>query len=435
MVTIGHAGPPRPWSPEDEQFVASVADCVSLVLESHRRRQAEELRARIEADLRQTQRMDSIGMVAGGIAHDFNNLLVPILGNADIALEMVERGPVDPELLVDIRDAAMSARELVAQLLAFSRKQVLHFKVLDLNDEVRKLGRLITCALPENITLRLALCNRALPLRADAGQLQQVLLNLVVNARDAMPDGGSIRIASGTVADGGVDHVVLSIEDDGCGMDDETRARVFEPFYTTKALGRGTGLGLSTVYGIVQQHGGTISVTSDVGRGTRFEVRLPASNTACVDVTTGSIPRYTGALGGETILVVEDEPMVRGVVRRLLSGQGYRVIDTGVPDDAIVMAREHPEIALVITDVIMPGMNGREMYQRIAADRPDTKVMYMSGYDNDVLAPHGIDDGVERIALLRKPFAAHELLQSVKRAIRVRGPSRASVAPIGPAPG
>jgi signal transduction histidine kinase/CheY-like chemotaxis protein len=411
MVTIGHTGAIRTWSAEDEQFCASVADCVSLVLESDRRRRVEEERAALEADLRQSQRMESLGMVAGGIAHDFNNLLVPIIGNAEYGLELIDDGEMDPELLVEIREAAISARDLVAQLLAFSRKQVLQLRAVDLDDEIRKLARLLGRALPENIALDLRLDGGA-TVCADAGQLKQVVLNLVVNARDAMPDGGAIRIATAAVAD----HVVLSVEDDGAGMDESTVSKIFEPFFTTKELGRGTGLGLSTVYGIVQQHGGTIGVVSEVGRGSRFEIRLPRSDDQPVSVAeraTSAPIDLDPRVRTETILVVEDEPLVRGVVKRLLAGRGYHVIETGLPDQAIELALAHPEIALVITDVMMPGMNGRQMFERIAAERPDTRVMFMSGYDNDVLAPQGIDDGTAPGPLLRKPFDARDLLRCV----------------------
>jgi two-component system, cell cycle sensor histidine kinase and response regulator CckA len=251
--------------------------------------------------------------------------------------------------------------------------------------------------------------------RADSMQLQQVLLNLAINARDAMPSGGTLRIS---VHDD-VESVRIVVDDTGIGMDEETVPHIFEPFFTTKGLSRGTGLGLSTVYGIIQQHGGSISVASVLGEGTRFEIRLPAGTGVPKSSSELRIVSTTPTSGarGHTILVVEDEPAVRGLVIRLLGREGYHVLSAPGPEDAIRCAAAHPgHIALVLTDVVMPGMNGRRMFEEIRVARPTTQVMYMSGYDQDVLAPQGVLSS--RVRLLRKPFTAADLLRSVADALR-----------------
>jgi signal transduction histidine kinase/ActR/RegA family two-component response regulator len=409
LVSIASINALRTWSLDLQQFLASVADCVSLLLENQRRITAESARAKLEVDLRQQQRMESVGMLAGGVAHDFNNLLTPILANTEIVLAAMDPDHEDRELLDAVIQAAEAARDMVGQLLAFSRKQVLQLRVVDVHAEAEKLTRLLARTLPENITLELALGPEALAVRADPSQLHQVLLNLVVNAKDAMADGGTITIATSQVRERGIDLAVISVSDSGCGMPPDVQAKVFEPFFTTKPIGRGTGLGLSTVYGIVQQHGGTVDLTSEVGRGSRFDVRLPVA----FDKPTERMRRTTlSPLTGETILVVEDEPMVRGVLKRLLDARGYRVIEAGNPAIAIELAKEHADISLVVTDVMMPGMNGRAMWEQITKLRPDARVMFISGYDNDVLAPHGVLS--EGMTLVRKPFSSVELLRAVR---------------------
>jgi signal transduction histidine kinase/CheY-like chemotaxis protein len=409
VVHIAYTDGPRDWTADEKLFAVSVADCVSLVLENARRRREEELRVALEADLRQRQRMDSIGMLAGGIAHDFNNLLVPIVGNAELVLETIDPDHPDHELIDEIRQAGYSARDLVGQLLAFSRKQVLQLRTVDLGDEARKVARLLHRALPESVALELDLASE-LAVSADPGQLQQVIINLVVNAKDAMPAGGTIRMI-GRRAGSPLPHVSLVIEDTGTGMSEATLAKVFEPFFTTKELGRGTGLGLSTAYGIVEQHGGTLSATSEVGRGSRFEVTLP-----CADAISSSQPKRARRITSrqrEAVLLVEDEPMVLGVSKRLLASAGFRVIAASGPEEAIALAARHPEIELVVTDVVMPVMNGVQMFEQLAKVLPGAGVLYLSGYDNEVLAPQGVL--AEDVELLRKPFTPSDLIAAVNR--------------------
>jgi CheY-like chemotaxis protein len=326
-------------------------------------------------------------MLAGGIAHDFNNLLVAILGNTELMLELMSSDDNDRELVEEIRAAGDSARELVAQLLAFSRKQVLHLRDVDLAEEARKVLRLVNRALPENVSVEVDI-DGALPVRADPSQLQQVILNLVVNATDAMPHGGKVSVIGRRAGTAEAPTVVLAIVDTGTGMNEATLSKVFEPFFTTKELGRGTGLGLSTAYGIVEQHGGTLVATSVLGHGSRFEITLPRTLTTTATASSGRIRRPT-AREREAVLVVEDEPMVLAVVKRLLVAEGYRVLGAGGPEEALLIAARHPEIELVVTDVIMPVMNGKTMVDR-SCRCAEHGALYMSGYDNEVLAPQGV---------------------------------------------
>jgi signal transduction histidine kinase/ActR/RegA family two-component response regulator len=415
VVLHEHVGERRSWTLEEQAFVGSVADQVSLIIEGFRRREVEQVQVTLEDSLRQAQKMEAVGLLAGGVAHDLNNLLTPVLMCAEMLQEDLREQPASLELVESIVTAALDARALVGQLLAFSRKQVLELRDLDPADEVRRTVKLLRRTLPETITIELEL-EAGVVVRADAMQLQQVLLNLAINARDAMPGGGVLTIS---VLDD-VDEARILVEDTGCGMDEETVPHIFEPFFTTKGLARGTGLGLSTVYGIIQQHGGSIRVSSVVGQGTRFEIRLPTSGG--VPIKQSSEIRIistaqTSSRATHTILVVEDEPAVRGLVIRLLGREGYHVLSAPSAEDAIRLAAGHPhDIHLVLTDVVMPGMNGRRMFEEIRAARPSTRVVYMSGYDQDVLAPQGVL--LSSVRLLRKPFTAADLLRTVADALR-----------------
>ncbi len=421
VVCHEHVGEVRSWTLEEQAFAGSVADQVSLVLEGFRRRQVEEVQVTLEDSLRQAQKMEAIGLLAGGVAHDLNNLLTPVLMCGEMLQEDLREQPAQYELVESIVTAALDARSLVAQLLAFSRKQVLELRDLDAAEEVRRTVKLLRRTLPETITIELAL-ETGVVVRADSMQLQQVLLNLAINARDAMPGGGTLNIA----VTGQADVACIVVEDTGCGMDEETVPHIFEPFFTTKGLARGTGLGLSTVYGIIQQHDGTITVSSAVGKGTRFEIRLPVGGGAPSKSgelrSISSATAAAAARASQTILVVEDEPAVRGLVVRLLGREGYRVLNAPGPDEAIHLAAAHAgDIALVLTDVVMPGMNGRRMFDEIRAARPGTRVIYMSGYDQDVLAPQGVL--ASSVRLLRKPFTAADLLRTVADVLRAENPA------------
>ncbi len=367
--------------------------------------------------------MDSIGQLAGGIAHDFNNLLVPIVGYAELGMMATLPDNKIYTHFEQIKGAGERAASLTRQILAFSRQQVLEMKIINLNQVIIEFEGMIRRLIGENIILKTHLTDGVLALKADKGQLEQVLLNLVINARDAMPDSGQLTIETATImldesytarhveAQPGP-HVLLAVSDTGHGMDAATQQRVFEPFFTTKSREKGTGLGLATVFGIVKQHGGNIWVYSEPGRGTTFKIYLPAIESL---TTTAKSEEPSGELiaGTETIMVVEDEDSVRELVCSTLQEVGYNVLTTADPTEGLKLASMHQEhIHLLLTDVIMPYMNGRELFQQIATVRPDMKVLYMSGYTNDAIVHHGVLD--EEIAFLQKPFTIHSLLQKVR---------------------
>jgi PAS domain S-box-containing protein len=375
----------------------------------------------------QAQKMESIGNLAGGIAHDFNNLLVPIVGYAELGMMMV---PPDSKVYThfeQIKGAGERAASLTRQILAFSRRQLLEITMIDLNQVIVEFEKMLQRLIGEDIVLKTHLADDLPTIKADQGQLEQILLNLVVNARDAMPDGGQLTIETAPVvldeayvarhaqAQPGP-HVLLAVSDTGHGMDAITRQRIFEPFFTTKPRGHGTGLGLSTVFGIVKQHGGNIWVYSEPGQGTTFKVYLPTVET----LTSTDQPEQAsiGYLEGvETILVVEDEAAVRELVNSTLQLYGYRVLEAEDPVRGLELAtayRDH--IHLLLTDVVMPVMNGRELFQRLAADRRDLKVLYMSGYTDNAIAHHGVLD--EGTVFLQKPFTVRRLLEKVRAVLR-----------------
>jgi CheY-like chemotaxis protein len=366
--------------------------------------------------------MEAVGRLAGGVAHDFNNLLMVISGYAEVILAQVDVNTPLHEKGRAIQLAADRATTLTRQLLAFSRKQLLELKVVDVNAIVQDMERLLRPLIGENVELITNLAPSATHTRADAGQLEQVIMNLVVNAKDAMPAGGRLTIKTESVVvderhRGGPQfirpgsYVTLSVSDTGTGMDRETQSRIFEPFFTTKEKGKGTGLGLSTVYGIVKQTGGYVMVQSELGRGTSFHIYLPLSEKA---VETHHVVAPDAALGGtETILLVEDEESVRQLVRDTLVAKGYQVLEGGTGDAGIEAAACHKgKIDLIITDVVMPGLGGREMVKELAATRPGTKVLFLSGYTEDAILSDGsIESGT---AFLQKPFT----LQSLSRKVR-----------------
>jgi len=381
-----------------------------------------EKRAAVEDRLLQSQKMEAIGRLAGGVAHDFNNLLMIIGGYSrmlldDNAVEHPTRGRVE-----QILNAANRASILTKQLLAFSRRQVLQPTLVNLNHLLTNMEALLRRLIGEHIVIEKLLDPAVSCIEADPHQIELVVLNLAANARDAMPNGGEFRIQTAMARDaemqseGGVNgprnYVRLRISDTGCGMDDRTRERAFEPFFTTKGLGRGTGLGLSTVYGIVRQNQGEIRVSSEPGHGTAFDVYFPAvpESEARHEATASQRPKTAAT---ETILVAEDEPAVRGLVKETLQQLGYKVLEAADGYEALRIMEQHPsQIHLVLTDVIMPLMNGRELATRVEVIRPRTKVLYMSGYTDEVLAFHGISQ--PEIDFIQKPFTPPELAAKVE---------------------
>jgi signal transduction histidine kinase/CheY-like chemotaxis protein len=381
------------------------------------RKKGEEERKRLQAQLLHVQKMESIGRLAGGVAHDFNNILTAILSYTELSLMRVpEKDPVR-EYLESIRGASEKAAGLTHQLLAFSRKQVLEMKVVDLNEIVTGMSDMLRRMIGEDVALDIRTGARSGGIRADRGQLEQVLMNLAVNARDAMPNGGRLSIETGAgvpddAAGSGV-FVVLSVTDTGGGMSEEVRDRIFEPFFTTKEQGKGTGLGLATVYGIVKQHGGHIVVDSRPGSGTTFRLFLPAA--AATETETerelgGPPPR-----GNETILVVEDDEAVRELITEVLQPLGYRILSTASGEEALKASDAAGPIELLLTDVVMPGMNGKQLAEIMRTRRPGIKVLFMSGYTQDALSTQGmLEPG---IALIHKPLRPGMLARYLRQVL------------------
>jgi PAS domain S-box-containing protein len=380
-------------------------------------------RRALERQLRQSQKMDAIGRLAGGIAHDFNNMLTAVLGNAELLLEMAEPDTLQQRLLGEIRRAGNNAAALTHQLLAFSRRQVLRMRVLRVRDVVSDTEPMLRRLIGESIRMTASATDTACVV-ADEAQLQQVIVNLAVNARDAMPAGGQLTIEAGdaTIAAGdpgsssGVPpgtYVTLTVRDTGCGMDDATRRQIFEPFFSTKEQGRGTGLGLATVHGIVEQIGGHILVDSRPGEGTTFRVWLPCTDEpARAAAPVEAAPAVVG--GSETILLVEDEDLVRDFVSHVLTKHGYAVYAFATPPRALEFARAfHAPIHLLLTDVVLPDMDGRRLADAVRQLHGETAVLFVSGYTDDVLGRHGVlDPGMQ---LLEKPLSAERIGAAVRQ--------------------
>ena len=361
-------------------------------------------RKSIEAQLQQAQKLEAVGQLAGGLAHDFNNLLTVIDGYA--ALLIAEADPSAEGDLAMIRDAAARASALTRQLLTFSRAQTARPQVVDVADLVAGVEVLLRRLIREDVDLLVTPAAAPTPVRVDPGQLEQVLVNLAINARDAMPDGGVLTIATDRVGD----EVRVTVTDTGCGMTAEVAARVFEPFFTTKDQGHGTGLGLSTVYGIVTRAGGQIQVDSKPGGGTTFEVRLPAASAPATAVGEPAGPQRLTA-GTGTILLVEDDPAVRRLTERILTTAGYEVLVGVDGEQALAVAGRHETIDLLVTDVIMPGMNGQQLADRLTALRPGLPVIFTSAYTRGVLT-ETVDD--RAVAFLDKPFTAAALTEKIR---------------------
>ncbi|GAA1607015.1 hybrid sensor histidine kinase/response regulator [Actinoplanes couchii] len=387
---------------------------VSVVRDITERLRAEEEKERLraEAHAHRSQRLESLGQLAGGIAHDFNNMLGVILNYAHFVIE--EAQSTDPDVAMIAADAAQVVRagtrgtDLTHQLLSFARREVVRPRALDLNRRIAETREMLRRTLGDQIELVIRPGADLPSVTGDPGQFEQMLVHLAHNARDAMPGGGRLEIETALI--GG--HVVLRVGDTGRGMAPDVAERAFEPFYTTKGSGEGTGLGLATVYGIVTQAGGEVSLTSEVDLGTTITVLLPAGE----PIVAGDEPEETGGVGarGETLLVVEDEDALRDVAGRILTGAGYRVLSAEGGAQALELAARHDgEIDLLVSDVVMPGMLGKELAERLVVIRPTTRVLYMSGYAQPILASQGtLDPGV---ALLEKPFTANDLLTAVRK--------------------
>jgi two-component system cell cycle sensor histidine kinase/response regulator CckA len=383
-------------------------------------------RRMLEDQLRQAQRMEAVGRLAGGVAHDFNNLLTVITGFGDLALRQLRPGdPMRPDLEEVVR-AGERAASLTRQLLAFSRRQMLEPRVLDLNAVVIDLNRMLERLIGEDVELVLRLDESLRSVRADPGQIEQVIANLAVNARDAMPEGGTLTVTTSVVElgahtararglEGAGEYVSLSVSDTGVGMDAETLTHIFEPFFTTKEVGKGTGLGLATVYGIVIQSGGALVVESEPNRGTTFTIFLPAYE-GQVEARESTAFESRVPRGSETILVAEDERSVRKLATEVLKSAGYRVLEAENAGDALLVSEAYDgPIDLLLTDVVMPKMSGRKLAERLVSERPSMKVLYMSGYTEDAILQHGVSE--ERTAFLPKPFAPEELGRRVREVL------------------
>ena len=381
----------------------------------------------LENQLQQARRMEAVGRLAGGVAHDFNNLLTIIKGYVELALNRVAAHPELRGNIQQIADAADRAVTVVRQLLAFSRKQVLKPKVLDLNSIVLNMDKMVRRLMSETVEMTTKVEKHLGAVRADPGQIEQVILNLIVNSRDAMPDGGKLWIETRNVevtASFSSDqssikpgsYVMLSVTDTGVGISPDTLPHIFEPFYTTKESSRGTGLGLSTVYGIVKQSGGHIMVTSEIGKGTTFKVYLPRVEDSVQAPLKRDWAETPGEKARETILLVEDEPAVRELARMVLSEQGYTVIEAQNSEDAVRLAGRHgSEIHLLLTDVVMPGMSGHDLAKHLTALYTNLRVLYMSGYTYNVIAENGTLE--EGLSFLQKPFTPQVLTQRVREAL------------------
>jgi two-component system, cell cycle sensor histidine kinase and response regulator CckA len=394
------------------------------------RKLMEQEQSKLRDQLQQAMKMEAIGRLAGGLAHDFNNLLTGITGNADLAL--MDLAPSDPlaATLREITKAAQSAATLTRQLLAFSRKQIIEPRVLNLNDLIANLQKMLTRLIGEDVDLRIVLGDDPESVKLDPGQFEQVIVNLAINARDAMPDGGTLVIETANVELGQGyceshaeavpgRYAMLAVSDTGMGMGKEVLSHLFEPFFTTKPKGKGTGLGLATIYGTVRQAGGTIEVYSEAGKGTTFKIYVPCVREKATkwapESRTGDLPT-----GHETVLLVEDEELVRDLAERMLSRLGYEVLAARNGGEAFMIAETRKErIDLLLTDVVMPGMSGRELANRIAPLHPELKVLYTSGYTENIIVHHGVVD--EGVSFIGKPYTAQGLARKLRDVLDGRG--------------
>jgi two-component system, cell cycle sensor histidine kinase and response regulator CckA len=384
-------------------------------------------RIALETKVLQIQKMESIGRLAGGVAHDLNNLLAPIIGNGELLAMDLEQDDPRHRSAVQIIEAGLRARDLVNRLLAFSRKQPLNFRNIDLNNIILNFNDLLRCTIRADITIDNMLTKNLPPIKGDIIQLEQVIMNLSVNAQDAMVDGGKLTISTTTeklnilnsepVQNGELrpgKYVACSITDTGAGIEPHILKKIFEPFFTTKGRHLGTGLGLATVYGIVQQHGGTVVVTSEVGIGSTFKVYLPAQNVSLEETQKKTVQKNYPNTKCKSILLVEDNAQTREVAFRILKRSGFRVLcaENGKKAKHIIEQNNDTKIDLLLTDIIMPEMDGRQLYESIKGDHPQMKVLFISGYADDIISHRGVMTG--DINFLRKPFRKNELIQKVR---------------------
>ncbi|MGB3095798.1 MAG: PAS domain S-box protein [Candidatus Deferrimicrobiaceae bacterium] len=411
---------------EEEAVISPVRDASGEVINYVAVKRDVTNERRVEEQLRQAQKMEAVGRLAGGIAHDFNNLLTAITGYTDLLLMDLPEGELAHREVLEIRKAGDRAASLTRQLLAFSRRQVLQPKVLDLNQVVTDMEKLLRRLIGENIELVTSLSDDLGHVKADPGQIEQVIVNLAVNSRDAMPNGGRLILETSKME---IDesyanrhdpvlpgsYAILAVTDTGVGMDASTMARLFEPFFTTKEVGKGTGLGLATVYGIVKQSGGYVWAYSEVGRGTTFKVLLPGEEEVA-ELAEKEVAYLYPSGGEETVLVVEDEKLVRDLVREILSQHRYKVLEASRGTEALEVSGRHKgPIHLLVSDVVMPGMTGPELARRLTALRPEMGVLFMSGYTDDAILHHGVlEHGAE---FLQKPFKASALGAKVRKVL------------------
>ncbi len=399
-----------------ERLRLAHADVYRLSQNEHEgRKRAEGALRTAEEQLRQAQKMEAVGRLAGGIAHDFNNMLTVILSYSVILRNRLQQQGAAYEDVEEISRAGQRAAELTQQLLAFSRRQVLQPKVVDLNQVVAGLRPMVERLIGEDIELVIRAAPELPRVMCDAGQIEQVIMNLVLNARDAMPGGGQLVIetGAGSAPETAPGWAMLAVHDTGAGMDEQTRQRIFEPFFTTKEKGRGTGLGLSTAYGIVQQSGGHISVESQPGQGSVFRMWLPPTDAVVETQEATLAPRPARRSGTETVLLVEDEAQLRVLMGGILERDGYQVLQASNGSEAMLVCEGHSgPIDLIVSDVVMPVMSGRELIERVAVLRPQVRVLFVSGYTDDVIGHHGVlgDD----VAFLAKPLTPERLLARVR---------------------
>ncbi|MCR4316934.1 MAG: response regulator [Planctomycetes bacterium] len=416
VVCHEHVGEARVWSQEETMFAGSISDLVALAIEARDREKIEQKNRRLEAQYLQAQKMEAVGQLTGGIAHDFNNLLVPIVGYSQMLA--TAKGPDHPEyeFLIEIDRAAQRAVGLIRQLMAFSRRQVLNPKILDLNKLISEFEKLLLRVIGEDVKLEISHAGAPAMIEVDPGQMEQVLMNLSVNARDAMPGGGvlSVRTEFREVLDENEappgKYVVTTVSDTGTGMSNEVLSKVFEPFFTTKESGKGTGLGLATSHGIIRQSGGYLQVESELGKGTVFSIFMPRREdrkvTSEIDVS------QLDSVGNESILIAEDEPATRRLLQKVLSSNGYRVIEAADGVQALESIRnEAVEIDLLITDAVMPRMNGAKLIELAREIRPSLRIIMITGYPDRTLVS---TDNPLAYELLQKPFDTKDFLRKIR---------------------